>query len=72
MFEFFYTLHVCSLKSYLKDQLLNIVKMARKLCNHGRQPSRCREFSGSSFCIHDKLKSRCVDCVGSEICQNKI
>lgn len=40
-------------------------------CEHGIQPSRCKECKGVSFCIHGKIKIACVECDGSQICQHK-
>jgi len=40
-------------------------------CEHGRQPSRCKDCQGRSFCIHEKIKIACYECEGSQICEHK-
>lgn len=40
-------------------------------CQHGRQPSRCKDCKGVSFCIHGKVKIACRECEGSQICEHK-
>ena len=42
----------------------------RRICEHGRQRSRCRECGGSSFCEHGRRRSICKECGGSAICEH--
>lgn len=41
-----------------------------KLCEHGRQKSRCKDCGGASVCIHGRQKYYCRDCGGSGVCKH--
>jgi len=47
-------------------------KSGHRLCEHGKQRSRCRDCGGSSFCEHNRERNRCVKCGGSGICEHKM
>ena len=40
----------------------------RRICQHNKQKSYCKECGGSQICIHKKNKSFCKECGGSQIC----
>ena len=40
----------------------------RRLCEHGREKSYCKECGGSGICPHGRNKRYCKDCGGSQIC----
>ena len=53
------------------------VKGAR-LCEHNKQPSRCRECGGGAFCRHDRRMELCNECkaagvkgAGTAMCEHK-
>ena len=39
-------------------------------CQHGRQPSKCKECGGASICSHNRVRSQCKDCGGSGVCKH--
>jgi hypothetical protein len=42
----------------------------RKLCEHGRLNTFCRECRGRSICKHSKIRSQCRECGGSRFCEH--
>ena len=43
----------------------------RKLCEHQRQQSQCKDCGGSSICEHQRRRSTCKECSGSGICPHQ-
>jgi hypothetical protein len=43
----------------------------RKLCEHGRRHTFCRECRGRSVCKHSKIRSQCRECGGSRFCEHR-
>jgi hypothetical protein len=42
----------------------------KRICEHGKNKSRCIDCGGSSICQHDKEKYQCIDCGGNGICEH--
>eukprot|EP00656_Telonema_subtile_P039083 TRINITY_DN44225_c0_g1_i1.p1 TRINITY_DN44225_c0_g1~~TRINITY_DN44225_c0_g1_i1.p1 ORF type:complete len:260 (-),score=19.14 TRINITY_DN44225_c0_g1_i1:294-1073(-) len=40
----------------------------RRLCEHGRRPSQCKQCGGSGICTHGRQKNQCKQCGGCGIC----
>jgi len=45
-------------------------KRIRKLCEHKRQRSKCKDCGGSSICEHQRQRSKCKDCGGGGPCEH--
>ena len=43
----------------------------RRLCEHKRRRSRCKDCGGSAICEHQRRRSSCKDCGGSGICEHQ-
>jgi len=46
-------------------------KRIRKLCEHKRQRSKCKDCGGSSICEHQRQRSKCKDCGGGSFCEHQ-
>ena len=44
------------------DEKKKNAEMGKKRCEHGREPSRCKDCGGSGLCEHGRVRSRCKDC----------
>eukprot|EP00656_Telonema_subtile_P006936 TRINITY_DN13227_c0_g1_i3.p1 TRINITY_DN13227_c0_g1~~TRINITY_DN13227_c0_g1_i3.p1 ORF type:complete len:241 (-),score=15.55 TRINITY_DN13227_c0_g1_i3:4-726(-) len=42
----------------------------RKLCEHRRRPSQCKECGGSGICVHGRQRNQCKQCGGCGICEH--
>jgi len=47
-------------------------KWGKRLCEHNRVKTKCKECGGSSICEHGRIRSRCKECGGSSICKHNI
>ena len=45
-------------------------RAARPRCEHGRQPSQCKECGGAGLCVHGRVRCRCKDCGGKGLCEH--
>ena len=52
------------------DEKKKNAEMGKKRCEHGREPSRCKDCGGSGLCEHGRPRSKCKDCGGSGICEH--
>ena len=44
------------------DEKKKNAEMGKKRCEHGREPSRCKECGGSGICEHGRQRRQCKDC----------
>jgi hypothetical protein len=58
-------------QKYMYNEEIVIWNGKRRLCEHGKQKSRCKECGGSGICEHKRVRSRCTECGGSGICEHK-
>lgn len=45
-------------------------KWGRRLCEHNKVLSRCKDCGGSQICQHGKQKNYCIECGGSSMCKH--
>lgn len=42
----------------------------KRVCEHGREKSHCKECEGSAICKHLRERSHCLECGGSAYCEH--